>query len=222
MITAFDIKLIAAVTMLIDHIGAVFFPEQLIFRVIGRISFPLFAWLAAQGQAHTRNLSYYLIRLLALGLLTQPIYNRILQLVEPTYTFQLNILFTLALGIVFTSVLQAIRSRWFKAGLWLLGWMLDIVLIPIEGGFWSVATVWLMSKLRPENRLRNRLLWYGGYALFVSMPIFSYGALWVEIPTVLCPLITFRYGGKQGHKARWFYAFYPLHFAALIAIKQMG
>ena len=216
--TAFDIKLIAAATMLIDHIGAVFFPEQIIFRVIGRASFPLFAWLAAQGQAHTRNLRNYLLRLLALGLLTQPIYNRILQLAGSS--FQLNIVFTLALGVLFISAMQAIHSRWLKAGLWITGWMLDFFL-PIEGGFWAVAVVWLMSKLRPDNPFQNRCLWYGGYALLAILPIFTFWPSWVEIPAALSPLITFLYSGRRGNKARWFYAFYPLHFAALIAIKQM-
>ncbi|MFK8186098.1 MAG: TraX family protein [Phormidesmis sp.] len=222
-LTAFDIKIIAAVTMLVDHIGALFFPEQLIFRVIGRISFPLFAWLAAQGQAHTQNLLFYLIRLLLLGVISQPIYDQALHLAEPSYSFQLNILFTLALGVAFISVLKAARHWWLKAALWILGWVLDVAMLdtaaPIEGGFWAVTVVWFMSKLR-DNAGQSRFWWYGFYVL-LSTVLLPSGFAWRTIPRVLAPLIVFGYSGEQGRKAKWFYGFYPLHFAVLVAIRLM-
>ena len=49
------IKLIAAVCMLVDHIGYIFFPEQLIWRLIGRISMPLFAYSIARGYEYSRQ-----------------------------------------------------------------------------------------------------------------------------------------------------------------------
>lgn len=43
------LKLIACLTMIIDHIGVIFFPSMLIFRIIGRLSMPLFAYSLAKG-----------------------------------------------------------------------------------------------------------------------------------------------------------------------------
>ena len=43
-INAFTLKMIAIVAMLIDHIGAVLFPQIEILRIIGRIAFPIFAF----------------------------------------------------------------------------------------------------------------------------------------------------------------------------------
>lgn len=36
------IKILAALFMLIDHIGMIFFPENYLLRIIGRVSMPLF------------------------------------------------------------------------------------------------------------------------------------------------------------------------------------
>lgn len=43
------LKIIAAITMTIDHIGAILFPHILILRIIGRIAFPIFAFMIAEG-----------------------------------------------------------------------------------------------------------------------------------------------------------------------------
>lgn len=93
-LTNYHIKLLAAATMLIDHIGAVFFPETEWLRIVGRISFPLFVWLLVQGEAHTRDVGRYGLRLAALGLLSQPIYQATFD------TTELNILFELLVGLV--------------------------------------------------------------------------------------------------------------------------
>lgn len=92
--TSFDIKILAALLMVIDHVGLVFFPDQLIFRYLGRLSFPLFAWLLGQGEKHTRDVYAYLLRIVIWGLVSQPIYVLLF------HNEQLNILFTLAIGLV--------------------------------------------------------------------------------------------------------------------------
>ncbi len=47
--------------MLIDHLGAVLFPEVIILRMIGRLSFPIFAYLIAIGYSKTNSVFKYLI-----------------------------------------------------------------------------------------------------------------------------------------------------------------
>lgn len=62
-LTGFHLKLVALVTMIIDHAGAVFFPGTGLFRTIGRIAFPIYAFLIAEGCRHTRNRRRYLMGL---------------------------------------------------------------------------------------------------------------------------------------------------------------
>ena len=53
-INSFTLKMIAIITMVIDHVGAVLFPMNMIFRYIGRISFPLFVFLLVEGSIYTQ------------------------------------------------------------------------------------------------------------------------------------------------------------------------
>jgi hypothetical protein len=65
------LKIIACLTMLIDHMGYVLFPGQFWMRIVGRIAFPLFAWYVARGFDRTRRRGRYLLRLRGWGLISQ-------------------------------------------------------------------------------------------------------------------------------------------------------
>ena len=64
-INAFTLKMIATVAMLIDHIGAVLFPQIEILRIIGRIAFPIFAYMIAEGCVHTKSKKKYFLTKIA-------------------------------------------------------------------------------------------------------------------------------------------------------------
>ena len=75
-LTAFKLKLIALASMFIDHIGAVF-PEYfgLEFRVIGRLAFPIFVYLLAEGFRHTSNPHRFLVRLGVFAIISEPFFD---------------------------------------------------------------------------------------------------------------------------------------------------
>jgi hypothetical protein len=93
-LSAFNIKILAALFMLMDHVCYVLVPNLLILHYFGRLSFPLFAWLLAEGAKHTRNAYRYGSRLLIAAIITQPIYTVVFK------SSSLNILFTLLIGLV--------------------------------------------------------------------------------------------------------------------------
>ena len=115
------LKLIAVISMLIDHIALVLGPElefltaslltvggrditcYYIMRRIGRLAFPIFCFLITEGFAHTRNPKRYALRLLIFALLSEVPYNL---MVGQTlfYTARQNIYFTLLLGLLFVLV----------------------------------------------------------------------------------------------------------------------
>ena len=57
--TGAALKILAMIAMTVDHIGLIFFPGQVIFRQIGRLAFPIFAFMIAEGCRHTRNMWRY-------------------------------------------------------------------------------------------------------------------------------------------------------------------
>ncbi|MDO5377747.1 MAG: TraX family protein [Clostridia bacterium] len=68
------IRLIAFAAMAVDHAGKMLFPQYPALRLIGRLAFPLFAYLIAVGAVYTRDPLRYLSRVVALALISQPLY----------------------------------------------------------------------------------------------------------------------------------------------------
>ncbi|NEQ95497.1 MAG: hypothetical protein F6K30_01980 [Cyanothece sp. SIO2G6] len=211
-LTSFDIKLLAFSLMIIDHAGRFFFPQSLLPIALGRLSFPLFAWLAATGQKQTSDIKKYLLRLGILGIISQPIYS---------YTYRVlsygaapwNILFTLAFGVSVISILEKISDRFLK--LIILGTFLILAeYLRVEGGSYAVLTVYFMAKFQ-----KNNVFWYIGFTLINLTFIYLFNYSRIETISILTPLILLLYGGDRGRRARWFYPLYPLHFGALVAIK---
>ena len=73
--TAFGLKLLALFTMTADHIGAIFFPQEQWIRIIGRMSFPIYCFLLAEGLKHTRSVVNYALRLGIFAVLSEPAYD---------------------------------------------------------------------------------------------------------------------------------------------------
>ena len=95
----FVLKCIAVIAMLIDHIGLIFFPHLLVFRLIGRLAFPIFAWTIANGYRYTKNKRSYLLRLIFFAIVSQIPYVLIYTGILHTTSYVLNIFFTLAFGL---------------------------------------------------------------------------------------------------------------------------
>jgi len=74
--TAFTLKMIALIAMVIDHVGGVF-PDQTFFefRLIGRLTFPIFVYLIAEGFRHTKSPEKFLLRLFAFALISEIPYD---------------------------------------------------------------------------------------------------------------------------------------------------
>ena len=196
---------VAALTMLMDHIGAVFFPAVIGFRAIGRLSFPLFAFGIAQGVTYTSDFRKYFLRILMAAAVSQPIYMRLFALT------QLNPLFMLAWGALALYFWR--EEKKVFAGILLLG----AYFADMSYGWYGVWTIFFFG----FYGMKESLCFYGQVALNVLYGLTT-GA-WVQI------LSLFSFGFLDG---KWripllskrmpryfFYAFYPLHLLVLWGIK---
>ena len=203
-LSSYQIKLLAAFLMVIDHIGAIFFPSVAIWRIIGRLSFPLFAWLLSQGERYTRNFYGYLIRLLLLGLISQPIYYLAFS------STQLNIVFTLSIGLV--SLRLGRHFPQYRYFAWGLGVVAAELLQVVYGGYGVLVILFLAQ-------FRSTPIWWFSWCALHALTIFYLG--FIQIPALISPLLVYLAGQRRGPSARWFYSFYPLHLLILFLIFRL-
>ena len=106
----FDLKLIAIITMTIDHIGIVFgTPFYNFLRAVGRLSFSIFAFLLTEGYVHTKSFSKYFLRLLVLSIISEVVYDYVF-FNSFFYLDSNNIFFTLTLGLLTILLLDKGRN----------------------------------------------------------------------------------------------------------------
>ena len=94
------LKIIAAVAMVLDHAGLMFFPGNKVLRILGRLAFPIFAFMIAEGCKYTRNRLRYFLQLFILAAVCQIVYF----LVDGS--MYLSILFTFSSSLLMIFSLQ--------------------------------------------------------------------------------------------------------------------
>ena len=103
--TGNTLKIIAAIAMLIDHVGLMFFPEIALFRIIGRLAFPIFAFMIAEGCKYTRSRLRYFLQLFGLALGCQIVYF------IADGSMYLSVLFTFSLAVLTIFALQYCKAK---------------------------------------------------------------------------------------------------------------
>ena len=106
------LKLIACITMLADHIGIVFLPEYIGFRLVGRMAFPIFCFLLVQGVQYTRNPVRYCGRLVISMLISEFSFDFLL-CGRPCFEAQ-SVMVTLLLGFLMVEFLKRIKPMPLK------------------------------------------------------------------------------------------------------------
>ncbi|MFR5765728.1 MAG: TraX family protein [Clostridia bacterium] len=97
--TSFVLKIIALITMFIDHLGYAIYGKFSYLNYIGRIAFPIFAFQISEGFVHTKNIKKYFIRLLVFAIISQLPFMLFLSTFSKNI-YELNIFFTLSFGLL--------------------------------------------------------------------------------------------------------------------------
>lgn len=126
------LKLIAMLTMLIDHIGVLFFPEIRFLRTIGRIAFPIFTYQLAIGYQKTHSRLNYAKRLSIFAVVSQIPYT-FLSKGAVAHVLHFNVLFLFLYGLLILFLHDTALNTWhalFKRFAWqdFLKWSLQNLL----------------------------------------------------------------------------------------------
>lgn len=213
------LKIVAIITMVIDHVGRILYPDLLFLQIIGRLSFPLFAYLIVLGIESTKKPRRYMLTLLIFALISQVPY---------VYAFgiqpfeRLNILFSLFLSAV--AIYFYIRRNLMA----FIPLFLSIILMT-EGSYYVVLTAVGMKFLKDNEKLgalalfalNIQFLFFPDFetqiqvfALFSIPLILLHTRNWIS-KEVLIPENSLVYSIRKFA----FYFLYPLHLALLFMIK---
>ncbi len=232
------LKFIACITMLIDHAGLILFPDIAILRIIGRISFPIFAFMIAEGCRYTKNKLKHFLLIFGLGVICQLAY--IITDVQSGISY-MNVLITFSFSVIVIYCIQLFRSQLFsenKRALLILGTALLFLVsvlgvyafncfIELDYGFSGAmlpvfASLFMFepaSQLPIKEKLDRNIvhvlcLIFGlVFLLLESLNPFKYYALIAIIPLLF-------YSGRKGklNTKYFFYIFYPSHLVILYGI----
>lgn len=213
------LKLIAAFSMLLDHAGLMFFPGNRLLRIIGRLAYPIFAFMIAQGCCYTRNKLRYFLQIFTLAAACQIVYY----LVDGTAYF--SILCTFSLSILMIYALQWMKNAgdWLRIPAFLLFFfsVASVRLLnrylEIDYGFWGcmVPVFAALFMERGQNRKWQTLLAAGAGLLLLAMDLGG-----IQYYSLLALPVLWLYDGTRGKRPMkyFFYIFYPAHLALLQAI----
>lgn len=217
--------------MVIDHIGVFLLPEIFLLRMIGRLSFILFAWLIANGAVHTRNSFSYLKRLLLFAVISQVPFTLARRELYPN-SLELNIFFTLSLGLAAVIILQKFKNIFVKvSGIIVMALVAERFAGGFSYGAYGVITTVIFYLFYKNLKVAALLqavaifVFYFRHILSSTLPLeyfYNNHSISLIQPLGLLSLILIAlYNGKEGHKLKLiFYLFYPLHLFIIYLIMQ--
>jgi hypothetical protein len=237
------LKIIAILLMLTDHLGAALFPKVTILRLIGRLSFPIFAYLIAIGYSKTNSFSKYLKRLLIFAMISQiPFslafseginiknFSDFLGFLVGGTNPHLNIFFTLALGLL---AIRIWDKEEYKLARIIVIMSLGIAAQVFHTDYSMYGVVMILAfYVFRYNKVKTVISQIIVYILFDSYQIllylFKFPGVTLEIAwfsqalSILALIIIFMYNNEKGKDIKYFfYAFYPVHLLIIGIIKVL-
>ena len=223
--SSFALHIWAMLLMLCDHLQLTLLPDLPILRCVGRLAFPLFAFMAVEGYLHTRSLKKYLLRLLMLAVISEIPFDLLVSgsVFDPMHQ---NVIWTIILGLCCIRAFENISADLKKmlSAVVIIASLAAAIIARVDYSSAGVLTLLAFYAFR-GNTVRCRLMQLLSLA-FINLVLlggiefaFPYQAL-----AVLSLPIIWLYDGSQGPHNGFIkaanYLFYPAHMLmlALLAI----
>lgn len=184
------LKIIAVLSMMTDHCAYYLMDGNTwayeVMRCFGRVAFPVFAFLVAEGFAHTRNRMRYFLSLLLFAAISEvPWY--LLNGADGTH----NVMFTLALGVAALAVFERLQKHGALAIAAILLVALSAEISGLDYGWHGIVEILVFHLFRSKKYCQStRLL-----QLAFAFPFMSHYGI---IGALLACFIIFLYNGTRG------------------------
>lgn len=219
-LTSNQLKIIALIAMTCDHVGKELLPQFQILQIIGRLAFPIFAYMVAEGCIHTKSKKKYLLTMIILAFLCQIVYyiaeKSLYQCVLVTFSVSIMLIITLDYAIKSKKIWGYILCiSAFVLAIFvclILPWILAETDFYIDYGIFGVLLP-VCVYLGKTRKWKLILMSIPLVFLAVTMGNIQWFAL-------LTPFILAIYNGKRGvwKMKNLFYIYYPLHLAGIYLI----
>jgi hypothetical protein len=237
--TSMSLHMMAMAFMLCDHLWGTVVPGNDWLTCIGRVAFPIFAFLLVEGYFHTSNLKKYACRILLFAILSEIPFNLAMGS-RLFYPIHQNVLwsFLLSLGLIhWNETVKKGGKLWLRVIVGsvsvLLGYLAGLLTMVdfYHAGILTVLVFYFFCQKKWWSYAAQLFcLWYinvemlSGYAYELQM----LGKTWFFVRqgfALLALIPIWLYRGKQGYHSKWlqraYYLFYPLHLLILGLIKLM-
>lgn len=215
------IKILALIFMTIDHIGVMLFPYIKILRIIGRLSFPLFAFMIAEGCIYTKNKLKHFLMIFILGIVCQIVFyivdGDIYQGILITFSLSILIIYSIDYAIKSNKFINFLLPMFTITVVALLNYVLPLAFS--KGAFYFdygfSGTMLAVLIYLPKGK------WLKILFAFIGLIFVSLEAQWnTQWWSLLSLIILMFYSGQKGklNLKYLFYVYYPLHFAIIYAI----
>ena len=229
------LKILAALFMMIDHIGVLLLPNLIILRVIGRLSYPIFAFMISEGARYTKNKLKYFSTIFALATICQIVFY-----IFSNGNLYMCILVTFSISILLIYAMNAAKRAWFDEGSKPINRILLTVLFfaslvltyflnqwvsidygfigciaPVFASLFDFREIKAPKNLKLLDNLTIRVLTFAIPMLIMaieSRPLQYFGLISI--------VILLMYSEKRGkyNLKYFFYLFYPMHLVFLEGI----
>lgn len=240
------LKMIAAISMLADHIGLLFFPFNGIWRILGRLALPIFAFMIAESAKYTRNRKRHFFTMFGLAVICQIVY-----FIFDSGSTYMCILVTFSISTLLIYALQNFKRALFSknsdkfdkalSGCIFFGGILATFVLnsfvtidygfigcvmPVSVALFDFKDIDAPKKYKRLDRLEYKLvcLTVPLIALIISNMMRGVFIIpYTQIFSLLAIPLLLLYSGKRGTpKLKYFfYLFYPLHLAILEGIYML-